>query len=93
MTNHLLRVLLVSCIRLYQLCFSALVGPACRFEPRCSEYAREAIERHGPMAGIVLGGRRLLRCHPWHPGGYDPVPDRRAARTRSVVRVTPAEMR
>ena len=61
-------------IRLYQWVISPLLGPRCRFYPSCSHYAIEAIETHGAMKGCYLAGRRLLRCHPWHPGGYDPVP-------------------
>jgi putative membrane protein insertion efficiency factor len=67
-------VLLQAAIRAYQLTLSPLLGPACRFEPSCSRYASEAIERHGPWRGGVLAARRLLRCHPFRPGGYDPVP-------------------
>lgn len=60
-------------LRAYQLAISPSLGPACRFEPSCSAYAREAIERHGPVIGLAQAVRRLLRCHPFHPGGWDPV--------------------
>ena len=70
--------LLIWIIRAYQLCLSPLLGPRCRFYPSCSCYARTAIERHGALRGIVLGVRRLLRCHPFAEGGYDPVPDKRS---------------
>jgi putative membrane protein insertion efficiency factor len=72
-----LRFLLLALIRAYQLAVSPLIGPACRFEPTCSRYATEAIERHGPWRGGALAVRRLLRCHPFRPGGYDPVPTER----------------
>ena len=52
-----------------------LAGPHCRFHPSCSSYAATAIARHGPWRGALLAGGRLLRCHPWHPGGVDPVPE------------------
>ncbi|MCF7976676.1 membrane protein insertion efficiency factor YidD [Lamprobacter modestohalophilus] len=61
-------------IRAYQLFLSPLIGNHCRFYPTCSQYAIEAVEQHGVMRGVWLGIRRLLRCHPWHPGGVDPVP-------------------
>ena len=61
-------------IRGYQLMLSPLLGPACRFEPSCSRYAAEAIEKHGFFQGIGLALRRLLRCHPWGAAGADPVP-------------------
>lgn len=61
-------------IRIYRLGISPMLGPTCRFYPSCSCYAEEAIERHGALRGSYLTARRLLRCHPWHPGGYDPVP-------------------
>jgi putative membrane protein insertion efficiency factor len=65
---------LVVAIRAYQMTISKLLPPACRFTPTCSEYAAQAIERHGSVRGSALAAKRLLRCHPWHPGGYDPVP-------------------
>ena len=63
----------VGMIRAYRRFLSPLLPPACRFEPSCSRYALEAIERHGAARGSVLALRRLARCHPFHPGGYDPV--------------------
>jgi putative membrane protein insertion efficiency factor len=63
-------------IRGYQLLVSPLLGPVCRYEPSCSRYADQAIVRHGLMRGGVLAARRLFRCHPFRPGGYDPVPER-----------------
>lgn len=66
---------LMSLIKIYQVFISALLGPCCcRFEPTCSTYAMEAIKMHGCFRGCWLTLRRLLRCHPWHPGGIDPVP-------------------
>jgi uncharacterized protein len=61
-------------IRGYQLLVSPLLGPRCRFHPSCSQYALEAIELHGTLRGAWLALRRLSRCHPFHAGGYDPVP-------------------
>lgn len=66
--------LLVLLVRLYRLAISPLMGTNCRFHPSCSEYAIEAIERHGGFKGSWLTAKRVSRCHPWHPGGYDPVP-------------------
>jgi uncharacterized protein len=71
-----LRDLLVFKIRLYQLTVSKLLGPRCRFYPSCSQYALEAIQKHGVIRGIALALARIARCHPWHPGGVDLVPDR-----------------
>lgn len=65
---------LVLLIRLYQVAISPLLGPSCRFVPSCSEYARIALRRHGPARGLWLAAGRLLRCHPFHAGGIDPVP-------------------
>lgn len=66
--------LLSALIRAYQVAVSPMLGPHCRYTPTCSEYAREAIERHGAARGTWLAARRLVRCHPFHPGGHDPVP-------------------
>ncbi|WP_084785427.1 membrane protein insertion efficiency factor YidD [Neomoorella mulderi] len=60
-------------IRLYQLFISPILGKNCRFYPTCSQYALEAISRYGVFRGSILAVKRLGRCHPWHPGGYDPV--------------------
>jgi putative membrane protein insertion efficiency factor len=65
--------MMVRIIRRYQW-FSAFTPAVCRFQPTCSEYAAIAIFRHGPVRGLGLALRRLLRCHPFHAGGYDPVP-------------------
>ncbi len=62
-------------IRLYQRYISILFPPSCRFEPTCSTYSYVAIERFGPVRGGWLGVKRICRCHPYHPGGYDPVPE------------------
>ncbi|MCG6895083.1 MAG: membrane protein insertion efficiency factor YidD [Desulfobacteraceae bacterium] len=65
---------LVWLIRLYQRFLSPMLGPCCRFYPSCSEYAVQALNRHGVLRGTLLSVRRILRCHPFHPGGVDPVP-------------------
>ncbi len=66
--------LLVMLVRGYQVGISHWLPPACRYTPSCSQYAIEALQRHGALKGSWLAGRRLLRCHPFRPGGYDPVP-------------------
>ena len=65
---------LTTVIRLYQYLLSPLLPASCRYHPTCSQYALEAIRKHGAVKGVVLGLRRILRCHPFHRGGYDPVP-------------------
>ena len=65
---------LIALIRVYQLTLSRLLGPSCRFHPSCSRYTAECLRLHGALRGSYLGLRRLLRCHPWNPGGYDPPP-------------------
>ena len=64
---------LIALIRVYQVAISPLLPPSCRFQPTCSQYAMEAIKKYGAVRGSYMGARRLLRCHPFHPGGYDPV--------------------
>ncbi|MCC6862139.1 MAG: membrane protein insertion efficiency factor YidD [Bryobacterales bacterium] len=63
----------VALLRLYKLAVSPLLPSACRFYPSCSDYMREAVERHGAWGGMWMGIKRLARCHPFHPGGFDPV--------------------
>lgn len=65
---------LLALVRVYQLLVSPLLGPTCRFHPSCSCYTSECLKLHGPLRGTYLGFRRILRCHPFHPGGYDPPP-------------------
>ncbi|MCY4017487.1 MAG: membrane protein insertion efficiency factor YidD [Gammaproteobacteria bacterium] len=66
---------LIKLIGVYQIVFSRLLFSQCRFHPSCSQYTREAIAGHGPARGVWLGLKRISRCHPWHEGGFDPVPD------------------
>jgi putative membrane protein insertion efficiency factor len=61
-------------LRSYKRLVSPFLPPSCRFHPTCSEYAYEAVYKHGVLRGLVLSTRRLLKCHPYNPGGYDPVP-------------------
>ena len=69
-----MKTLFLALIRAYQYVLRPMLGSNCRFYPSCSDYAREAIERHGAMRGLWLAVRRVARCHPYHPGGFDPVP-------------------
>ena len=71
-----MRWLLVGVIKVYQFLISPLLGDRCRFYPSCSRYAVESLERFGFFYGCYLAIRRVLKCHPWHPGGIDPVPDK-----------------
>ena len=70
-----MKYLLVAVIRFYQYLFSPWIGNQCRFYPTCSEYARLAITEHGSIRGSMLAMRRLVKCHPWHAGGIDLVPE------------------
>ena len=69
----MIRALLLGLIRAYQYLISPLLGPVCRFYPSCSAYTFEAVKIHGAAKGLYMGIRRLARCHPLNPGGYDPV--------------------
>lgn len=65
---------LVILVRFYQICISPLKPPTCRFTPTCSAYAIEALKKYGPVKGLYLAIKRILKCHPWGGSGYDPVP-------------------
>jgi putative membrane protein insertion efficiency factor len=68
-----LKAFLLFMIRIYQLLISPLTKPSCRFYPSCSHYARQAVEKHGALKGTRMAVVRIMKCHPFHPGGYDPV--------------------
>ncbi|MCG6900407.1 MAG: membrane protein insertion efficiency factor YidD [Gammaproteobacteria bacterium] len=74
-----MRWLIIQLIRGYRFLLSPWLGNHCRYYPTCSSYAITAIERHGALRGSVMGLARVLRCHPWHPGGVDPVPEKESA--------------
>jgi putative membrane protein insertion efficiency factor len=90
----MLATIFIALIRLYQLTLSRLilatVGPVCRFEPSCSRYAVACIRGHGALRGSLLSAKRLCRCHPFHPGGYDPPPPPRNT-THPVPDAAPPE--
>ena len=69
-----MQVALIALVKAYRFVVSPLLGPCCRFHPTCSEYAIGALRRFGPLRGSWLAVWRIARCHPWHPGGFDPVP-------------------
>ncbi|WP_410207317.1 membrane protein insertion efficiency factor YidD [Fusobacterium sp.] len=72
-----MKTIILLLIRFYQKYISIFLGKNCRFYPTCSAYTYEAVERFGVVKGIYLGIRRILKCHPFHPGGYDPVPEKK----------------
>ena len=72
--KSLLAAPFIALVKIYQYAFSPMLGNRCRFDPSCSEYAVGALRRYGVVKGMWLAARRIGRCHPWHPGGYDPVP-------------------
>ncbi|MGD9193112.1 MAG: membrane protein insertion efficiency factor YidD [Desulfobacterales bacterium] len=74
MINRFFQSLFLVLIKGYQYSLSPVLGASCRFYPSCSEYAYQAITRYGPFSGLFLALKRILRCHPFHPGGVDPVP-------------------
>lgn len=76
----IMKRLLLTLLKAYQYLLSPWLGPRCRFYPSCSEYARQAVILHGAGRGSWLAARRVCRCHPWHPGGLDPVPGTEEAR-------------
>ena len=71
----MIKLIFIKLISLYQLTLSFLIGNQCRFHPTCSQYTKEAIEKHGVIRGSFLGTKRICSCHPWHQGGHDPVPE------------------
>ncbi|MGL5511268.1 MAG: membrane protein insertion efficiency factor YidD [Microcoleaceae cyanobacterium] len=75
----MLKKILIAILQGYKKIISPLLPPACRYYPTCSEYAMEAIDRFGIFTGSWLATKRILRCHPFHPGGYDPVPEKHSA--------------
>ena len=72
----MLNKLFIALIRFYQLCISPMLGPHCRFTPTCSQYAIEAIKNYGVIRGLALTVKRISKCHPFHAGGHDPVPQK-----------------
>jgi putative membrane protein insertion efficiency factor len=70
-----MKQLVILLIQFYRLCISPFLPPRCRFQPTCSQYALTAIERFGLVKGGAIATKRILSCHPWHIGGYDPVPE------------------
>ena len=70
-----MKKLLIFVVRVYRKTISPFLPPSCIYTPTCSAYAEEALQKHGAVKGSVLAVKRILRCHPWHTGGYDPVPE------------------
>lgn len=72
--KRLIVAILILPVRFYQLAISPMLPPSCRYVPTCSQYTIEALRKHGPVKGLWLAVKRILRCHPWGSSGYDPVP-------------------
>jgi len=70
-----MKSILITIVGIYRKTISPFLPPSCIYTPTCSEYAEEALRKHGAIRGMVLSIKRILRCHPWHSGGYDPVPE------------------
>lgn len=70
--NRLIALTVIGLVRVYRVTLGPFFAGRCRFEPTCSAYMIEAVEKHGPWRGVVMGLKRIGRCHPWHPGGWDP---------------------
>jgi putative membrane protein insertion efficiency factor len=81
-----MKTVLLALLRAYQLGISPFLGQNCRFYPSCSQYAAEAIREHGALKGGLLATGRLCKCHPWHPGGVDPVPKKRSRNSGAATR-------
>jgi putative membrane protein insertion efficiency factor len=81
-----MKTVLLLLLRAYQLGISPFLGQNCRFYPSCSQYAAEAIREHGALKGGALATRRVCKCHPWHPGGVDPVPKKTPRNSVSTAR-------
>ncbi len=79
-----MKQLLISCIQFYRRYISPMTPPACRFYPTCSQYGIEAIETHGALKGSMLTAARISKCHPFHKGGFDPVPPKKKASTKGT---------
>jgi len=77
----MLNKIFIALIRFYQLCISPMLGPHCRFTPTCSQYAIEAIKTYGAFKGTILTIKRISKCHPFHDGGHDPVPQKSVEKT------------
>jgi len=86
----MMQALLMGIVRGYRLLLSPWLGSACRFEPTCSAYSLQALERHGAAGGSYLTLRRLARCHPWCDGGHDPVPQELPRALRLFSRLAPS---
>ncbi|PFL22545.1 membrane protein insertion efficiency factor YidD [Bacillus cereus] len=78
-----MKQIFIGIIRFYQKFISPMTPPTCRFHPTCSQYGLEAFQKHGALKGFWLTCKRILKCHPFHPGGFDPVPDKKDDKVNS----------